>query len=73
MVLKGLHASFGPVIDKIKKLADVELDEVILSENARIAGMMDIEDIADLKELRNRVATKLSISVEELKHATEPM
>lgn len=66
-------ASFGPVIDQLKKLADVELDENILGENARIAGMMDIEDIADLKELRHRVAERLGISAEELKNATEPM
>lgn len=66
-------ASFGPVIDQIKKLAGVELNEAVLSENARIAGMMDIEDIADLKELRRRVADKLGISMEELKTATEPM
>ncbi len=66
-------ASFGPVIDQLKKLADVELDENILAENARIAGMMDIEDIADLKELRLRVAKKLGISAQELKKATEPM
>ncbi len=66
-------ASFGPVIDQLKELAGVELDENILAENARIAGMMDIEDIADLKELRRRVAEKLGISAEELKSATEPM
>ena len=66
-------ASFGPVIDQLKKMADVELDENILAENARIAGMMDIEDIADLKELRHRVAEKLGISSKELKEATEPM
>ena len=66
-------ASFGPVINQLKELAGVELDENILAENARIAGMMDIEDIADLKELRRRVAEKLGISAEELKSATEPM
>ena len=66
-------ASFGPVIDQLKELAGVELDKNILAENARIAGMMDIEDIADLKELRRRVAEKLGISAEELKSATEPM
>ncbi len=66
-------ASFGPVIDRLKKLAGVELNENILAENARIAGMMDIEDIADLKELRRRVAEKLGISPQELKDATEPM
>jgi alanyl-tRNA synthetase len=66
-------ASFGPVINQLKNMAGVELDENILSENARIAGMMDIEDIADLKELRRRVAEKLGISDVELKNATEPM
>ncbi len=66
-------ASFGPVIDQLKKLAGVKLDKNILAENAQIAGMMDIEDIADLKELRRRVAKKLGISAEELKNATEPM
>ena len=66
-------ASFGPVIDQLKKLAGVEHDEYILAENARIAGMMDIEDIADLKELRQRVAERLGISAEELRNATEPM
>ena len=66
-------ASFGPVINQLKKLAGVELNEEILAENARIAGMMDIEDIADLKELRSRVADRLGISFEELINATEPM
>ena len=66
-------ASFGPVISRLKKLANVELDEIILAENARIAGMMDIEDIADLKELRRRVAERLGISATNLKNATEPM
>ena len=66
-------ASFGPVIDELKELADVEFNEHILAENARVAGMMDIEDIADLKILRLKVAERLDISVDELKKATEPM
>ncbi|HEX7468733.1 MAG TPA: alanine--tRNA ligase, partial [Methanobacterium sp.] len=66
-------ASFGPVIEQLKKLACVKHDEYILAENARIAGMMNIEDIADLKELRQRVAERLGISAEELRNATEPM
>ena len=42
-------ASFGPVINELKELANVEFNEHVLAENARVAGMMDIEDIADLK------------------------
>lgn len=66
-------ASFGPVINRLKKLADVKVDQHILAENARVAGMMDIEDIADLKTLRKKVAERLDLSLEELKNATEPM
>lgn len=66
-------ATFGPVIDKLTDLSGVELDTQILSENARIAGMMDIEDISDLKLLRKKVADKLNLDEETLRKATSPM
>lgn len=66
-------ASFGPVIKQLQEMAGVELNHRILGENAQVAGMMDIEDIADLKTLRSRVAERLGITLEELKEATEPM
>ncbi len=66
-------ATFGSVIDKLTDLSGVELDEEILSENARIAGMMDIEDISDLKLLRKKVADKLSLDVDKLNEVTLPM
>ena len=66
-------ASFGPVIKKLQDMSGVELNHRILGENAQVAGMMDIEDIADLKVLRSKVAQRLGITVEELKEATEPM
>ncbi|MGB9868336.1 alanine--tRNA ligase, partial [Methanothermobacter sp.] len=43
------------------------------AENARVAGMMDIETYADLRELRKRVADKLGISASELERAAAPM
>ncbi len=66
-------ASFGPVIQKLKELSSVEVDEKILAENAQVAGMMDIETFADLRELRSRVADRLNISLDELEKATKPM
>jgi alanyl-tRNA synthetase len=66
-------ASFGPVIKQLQEMAGVELNHRILGENAQVAGMMDIEDIADLKTLRSRVAERLGITTDELKEATEPM
>ncbi|MEN4018689.1 MAG: alanine--tRNA ligase [Methanobacterium sp.] len=66
-------ASFGPVIDELKELATVEVDEKILAENALLAGMMDIETFADLRTLRTNVAQRLNISLKELEEATKPM
>jgi alanyl-tRNA synthetase len=66
-------AAFGPVIKQLTDMSGVELNETILGENARIAGMMDIEDISDLKLLRKKVADKLSLDPIKLKEATAPM
>lgn len=66
-------ATFEPVIKQLTDLSGVELNREILSENARIAGMMDIEDISDLKLLRKKVADKLNLDPIKLKDATAPM
>lgn len=66
-------ASFGPVIQTLKELSGVEVDERILAENAQVAGMMDIETFADLRELRLKVADRLNISLDDLERATKPM
>ncbi|MGZ7107990.1 MAG: alanine--tRNA ligase [Methanobacterium sp.] len=66
-------ASFGPVIDELKGLSGARVDEKILAENARVAGMMDIETFADLRALRQKVARRLNIPLQELEEATKPM
>ncbi len=66
-------ACFTPVIDKLKSITNIDVDENILAENAQIAGMMDIETFADIRSLREKVANKLNISIDELLKSTEPM
>ena len=61
------------MVDKLKKLTGVEINEEIQGRNAQIAGMMDIEDIGDLKELHQQVANSLGVSLEEYLKAAEPM
>ncbi|AEH25037.1 alanine--tRNA ligase [Pyrococcus yayanosii] len=61
------------VIEPLKREAGVEkIDERILMENSRLAGMFDIEDMGDLKVLREQVAKRVGISVEELEKAIRP-
>ena len=66
-------ACFAPVVNKLKELTGVEIDKDIQGRNAQIAGMMDIEDIGDLKELRKQVAESLNLSLEDYLKAAEPM
>lgn len=66
-------ACFAPVINKLKSLAKIDVSEDILSANAQLAGMMDIETFADIRLLREKVADKLNMSVDDLLGSTEPM
>ena len=66
-------ACFAPVVDKLKEITGVEVNEDILARNAEIAGMMDIEDIGDIRDLRQQVADSLNISLEEYLKNAEPM
>ncbi|MEA4956971.1 Alanine--tRNA ligase [bioreactor metagenome] len=66
-------ACFAPVINELKNITNIDVDENILAENAQIAGMMDIETFADIRSLREKVANKLNISIEELLKSAEPM
>ncbi|WP_297490132.1 alanine--tRNA ligase [Thermococcus sp.] len=66
-------AVLGYVVEPLKKLAGIErIDEKILMENSRLAGMFDIEDMGDLRYLREQVAGKVGITVEELEKAVRP-
>ncbi|WP_010479887.1 alanine--tRNA ligase [Thermococcus zilligii] len=66
-------AVLGYVIEPLKKLAGIErIDERILMENSRLAGMFDIEDRGDLRYLREQVAKRVGISAEELEKAVRP-
>ncbi len=66
-------ASFGTVIQRLRELSSTEVDESILAENARVAGMMDIETFADIRILRKRVAKKLNLPLEDLEASVKPM
>ncbi|AFK22023.1 alanine--tRNA ligase [Pyrococcus sp. ST04] len=66
-------AVLGYVVEPLKKMAGVEkIDERILMENSRLAGMFDIEDMGDLRYLREQVAKRVGISVDELERLIRP-
>ena len=66
-------AVLGYVVEPLKRMAGIEkIDESILMENSRLAGMFDIEDMGDLRYLREQVANKVGITIEELEGVVRP-
>jgi alanyl-tRNA synthetase len=71
-------AIFPDIVEHISELAGIEpsvSDEErsrILAHNARLAGMVDLED-ASLRDLRGRIASDIGISAEELDEIITPL
>jgi len=71
-------AIFPDVVEHISELAGIESavsDEErarILAHNARLAGMVDLED-ASLRDLRGRIASDIGISAEKLDEIIAPL
>ncbi|WP_297071058.1 alanine--tRNA ligase [Thermococcus sp.] len=66
-------AVLGYAVEPLKKMAGIErIDNRILMENSRLAGMFDIDDMSDLRYLREQVAKKVGINVEELEKTVRP-
>ncbi|WMW22200.1 alanine--tRNA ligase [Methanolobus mangrovi] len=72
-------AVFPGIVNEIMDLAGVkhELDDSeyanILSQNARLAGLMDVSEKANLFELRKQVASSIGTTVEKLSSIMEPV
>ena len=50
---------FGPVVEKLKKLSGVKYDADLFLRHARIAGALDIDEVRDLKKVRQGIAAQL--------------
>ncbi|WP_292468747.1 alanine--tRNA ligase [Methanolobus sp.] len=72
-------AVFPNIVNELMNLAGIEheLDNSeyanILSQNARLAGLMDVSEKANLFELRKQVAFSIGTTVEKLSSIMEPV
>jgi len=67
-------AIFGPVVEQLRKLASISMPPAdVLRESSKLAGLMDIETGRDLLALRNNVAARTGVSVEELDKLLAPL
>ena len=66
-------AIFKNIVNKLKGDAGVEdIDKEILAKITEVAGLMDVKDVGDLRKLREEVANKVNISVDELDKLISP-
>lgn len=76
-IVKKLKENAG--IDKIfesqdsSSIASAQDVERILAESATLAGLMDIENVGDLRVLRKKVAEKIGMDVNELDKILSPL
>ncbi len=72
-------AVFPEIVNELMELAGVDHElsneeyKNILSQNARLAGLMDISEKANLLELRKQVASNIGTTVEKLSSIMEPV
>ncbi|QLC50653.1 alanine--tRNA ligase [Methanolobus zinderi] len=72
-------AVFPNIVNELMELAGLEheLDNTeysnILAQNARLAGLMDVSEKANLFELRKQVASSIGITVDKLSAIMEPV
>ncbi|ADG13489.1 alanyl-tRNA synthetase [Methanocaldococcus infernus ME] len=66
-------ALFKDIIEKLKKEAGIEeIDKEILAKITELSGLMDVKDVGDLRKLREVVAKRVGLDVEELERILEP-
>ncbi len=67
------EAVFGPVLSYLKEETGIKTYTGILAEYSKVAGIMNLDGGASLRELRKTVAERLNITVEELEKAILPL
>jgi alanyl-tRNA synthetase len=64
---------YGPILDRILKLAGASIDPKIMIENTKVSGIMNIEKTSDRVEARKKVAERLGMDWRELEKIIVPI
>ena len=65
--------TFKPVLNALRKEVDIDYDERLFLEYSKLAGVLNFDECKDIKAIRHNIASKLGVSVEELKRKIEPL
>ena len=65
--------TFKPVLAALLKKIAVDYDEKLFLKYSRLAGVLNFEEVDDLKKTKQRIAKELGVSVGELDKKIEPV
>ncbi|MEM0449688.1 MAG: alanine--tRNA ligase [Methanomassiliicoccales archaeon] len=67
------EAVFGPVVERLKKMAKVQMNRRVLEEYSKVAGMTNAKTAADVRRIREQTAERLGVSFNELMSLVSPL
>ncbi|HYT01065.1 MAG TPA: alanine--tRNA ligase [Thermoplasmata archaeon] len=68
------EAVFGEALAYLKRATGAKrVDERVLREYSKVAGMLKVEDLGDIREIRRQTAERVGISVDELVAQVSPL
>ena len=68
------EAVFGDTLGYLKRATGAKrVDDRVLREYSKVAGMMKVESLADIREIRRKTAERVGITVEELVAQVSPL
>src|SRR5436309_2907947 len=68
------EAVFGEALAYLKRATGAKrVDDRVLREYSKVAGMLKVETLADIREIRQRTAERVGISVDELVAQVSPL
>ncbi|HYY48419.1 MAG TPA: alanine--tRNA ligase, partial [Thermoplasmata archaeon] len=68
------EAVFGEALAYLKRATGAKkVDERVLRESSKVAGLLKVESLADIREIRRKTAERVGISVEELVAQVSPL
>src|SRR5436189_5154169 len=68
------EAGFGEALAYLKRATGAKrVDDRVLREYSKVAGMLKVEDLADIREIRRQTAERVGISVEDLVAQVSPL
>ncbi|HKW43912.1 MAG TPA: alanine--tRNA ligase, partial [Thermoplasmata archaeon] len=68
------EAVFGDALAYLKRATGAKkVDDRVLREYSKVAGMLKVESLADIREIRRQTAERVGITVEELVEQVSPL